>query len=128
MGWEPPFLQCDINDVPLILDKTKYDSSLIQPRTEALQELVMCKLTRDAKITLAERILKITTKRFSDSESSSSLSSSSSQKVKVVLRGDLESGDNMYNVLENEFGVKVNGKLCLPSLEKLKKSKLLTHL
>ncbi len=121
---------------------------LLNPKSNFAKKLVVCKLTRDAKITLAGRVLKITSPRFIHiSQSSESVKvqesnsdSSQSKKVQqqqqqqqrqqqqVVLR-DLESEDEVYHVLETVFGIKVNGiKLRLPSLEYSKKSKLWTHL
>jgi arylamine N-acetyltransferase len=135
IGWEPR-LQWDINDAPLKLSE-KYDNSKINPtRTEALKlesflyvvplllnpksnfakKLVVCKLTRDKKVTLAGRVLKITAPRFG-------------LESQQVLR-DLETDEEVYEVLKTEFGINLiqGTKLCLPSLERSKLSKLWDHL
>lgn len=133
-GWEPR-LQWDINDAPLKLSD-KYDNSLIRPRTDTLtldsfqsviplllnpksnfaKKLVVCKLLRDKKVTLAGRVLKITSPRFG----------SSKQKI----TRDLETDEEVYNVLRREFGIILNDdvELCLPTLEYSKVSKLWDHL
>lgn len=134
-GWEPR-LQWDINDAPLKLSE-KYDSSkinhtraealklesflyviplLLNPKSNFAKKLVVSKLTRDKKVTLAGRVLKVTSPRFG-------------LESTQVMR-DLETDEEVYDVLKKEFGINIiqGTKLCLPSLERSKLSKLWDHL
>ena len=137
--WQPR-LQWDANEAPLLLHE-KYDTTyvsnfnhanpnstkrtldsfhhvipmLLDPKSNFAKKLVVCKLTRDAKITLAGRVLKITKPRFGKSQH---------KELK-----DLESEDQVYDVLKSEFNIVLNdAELRLPSLEYSKKSKLWDHL
>lgn len=86
---------------------------LLNPKSNFAKKLVVCKLTRDAKVTLAGRVLKVTTPRFHGT---------SKKTVKDLTK------EEVYEVLQTEFGITLNTKLCLPSIEYSKKSKLWDHL
>lgn len=134
--WQPR-LQWDVNEAPSLVIHEKYDTTyvdpssrekiwtldsfhhvipmLLDPKSNFAKKLVVCKLTRDAKVTLAGRVLKVTSPRFGE--------------ILQKEFKDLDTEEDVYETLKSEFNIELNvGQLRLPSLEYSKKSKLWDHL